>query len=180
VPASPTLAERAAAIELLVLDVDGVLTDGRIIYSEHGDELKQFHVRDGSAIRLWQEAGWRVALLTGRSSNVVSRRAQELGIRMVHQGCADKFAAYRTVLAECGVSADKVCAVGDDVPDLPLLRNCGLAIAVADACSEAIAAAHYVTRAPGGRGAVRETVELILRSQAKWQMLVERYRSCAL
>src|SRR5262249_19529652 len=104
----------------------------------------------------------------------------ELGIRHVLQGCADKFAAYRRLLADCGLRPEEVCAVGDDLPDLPLLRNCGLAVAVADACAEVVADAHYVTRAPGGGGAVREAVELILRCRGTWQQVAERYRSCTL
>src|SRR5262245_2004538 len=124
-PAAKSLAERCLPVELLVLDVDGVLTDGGIVYDDQGAELKRFHVRDGSALKLWRDAGKRAAILTGRSSPVVARRAAELGVGLVRQGCADKFAAYRELLAECGLRPEHVCAVGDDLPDVPMLRNSG-------------------------------------------------------
>jgi len=157
--------------------VDGVLTDGGIVYADDEAELKKFHVRDGSGLKVWQLAGKRAAIITGRSSPVVRVRAAELGIDPVVQGAADKLAAYRQILQATGVRPEQVCMVGDDVPDLPLLRHCGLAVAVADACPEAVAEAHYVTRAAGGRGAVREAVELILRCQGHWQRIVGRFRS---
>ena len=172
-----TLAQRCAAIEVLVLDVDGVLTDGSIIYSDNGVEWKVFHVRDGSGLKLWHKAGKRSAVISGRSSRVVDVRAEELGISLVLQGVIDKAPAYQRVLRESNVRPEQVCFVGDDIPDLSILSNCGLAVAVADACSEARAAAQYVTRARGGRGAVRETVELILRSQDRWQGVVESFRN---
>lgn len=164
-----SLADRCAIVELLVLDVDGVLTSGGIGYDDAEAEFKTFHVRDGSALKLWRGASKRIAVLTGRTSPVVARRAAELGVEFVAQGAADKMDGYRRVLAETGVHPEQVAAVGDDLPDLPVLRYCGLAVAVADACAEVRAAAHYVTRADGGRGAVREVVELILRCQGAWQ-----------
>jgi 3-deoxy-D-manno-octulosonate 8-phosphate phosphatase (KDO 8-P phosphatase) len=172
-----TLAERCARIDLLLLDVDGVLTDGGIMYADDGSEWKQFHVRDGSALKLWQLAGKQAAILSGRTSAVVDVRAREVGISLVLQGAADKLPAYRDLLENTGLQTENVCFVGDDLPDLPVLRNCGLAIAVADACPEVIADAHYVTRAAGGRGAVREVAELLLRSQGRWTEIVERYRN---
>jgi 3-deoxy-D-manno-octulosonate 8-phosphate phosphatase (KDO 8-P phosphatase) len=171
-----TLAERIAGIELLVLDVDGVLTDGRIVYTDDGREVKAFHVRDGSGLNLWKRAGKRAAIVTGRSSPAVDRRAAELGVAPVVQGAADKGEALRSVLAETGFQADRACAVGDDLFDLPMLAGCGLAVAVADACPELRAAAHYVTRAAGGRGAVREVVELLLQGQGRWRALVGAIR----
>jgi YrbI family 3-deoxy-D-manno-octulosonate 8-phosphate phosphatase len=147
-----TLQDRWTAIELLVLDVDGVLTDGGIVYGSGGLEVKQFHVRDGSGLKYWHLAGKRSAILTGRSSPVVETRAAELGIATVVQGAADKLQAYRRLLDETETSPEAVCYVGDDLPDLPPLRHCGLAVAVADACPEVVADAHYVTRGPGGRG----------------------------
>jgi 3-deoxy-D-manno-octulosonate 8-phosphate phosphatase (KDO 8-P phosphatase) len=170
------LADRCARIELLVLDVDGVLTDGSITYTDGGVEIKAFHVRDGSGLKLWQRQGRRAAVISGRSSRAVAVRAAELGIDPVIQGAPDKLAAYRQLLAGVGVGPERVCFVGDDLPDLPPLCNCGLAVAVADACPEVRAEAHYVTRAPGGRGAVREVIELLLRSQGRWQAVVEGYR----
>jgi 3-deoxy-D-manno-octulosonate 8-phosphate phosphatase (KDO 8-P phosphatase) len=167
-----TLAQRCSAIELLIVDVDGVLTDGAIIYGDDGVDIKAFHVRDGSGLKIWQLAGKRAALITGRISRVVNVRAAELDISPVVQGARDKLPAYRAILAETAMQPAQVCYVGDDVQDLSILTRCGLAVAVADACSEARAAAHYVTRTAGGRGAVREVVELILRCQGKWQPLV--------
>lgn len=172
-----TLAERCASIELLLLDVDGVLTDGGIIYDDDGRELKQFHVRDGSALKFWQLSSKRAAILTGRTSRVVEVRAKEVGMAPVIQGAADKLAGFRELLGQTGLQPQQVCFIGDDLPDLPVLRRCGLAVAVADACPEVVAEAHYVTRAAGGRGAVREVVELIMRSQGSWAEIVERYRN---
>jgi 3-deoxy-D-manno-octulosonate 8-phosphate phosphatase (KDO 8-P phosphatase) len=160
-----TLQQRCAGIEMLVVDVDGVLTEGGIIYSSADLECKQFHVRDGSGLKLWHQAGKRSGLISGRSSPVVERRAAELGIGFIVQGSADKLPAYRDLLEAAGVVAESVCYIGDDLPDLPPMHACGLAVAVADACAEVRADAHYITRTPGGRGAVRETIELILRCQ---------------
>jgi 3-deoxy-D-manno-octulosonate 8-phosphate phosphatase (KDO 8-P phosphatase) len=170
----PSLAERARAVELLLLDVDGVLTDGRIVYTDNGVELKAFHVRDGSGLKLWHLAGKKSAIISGRTSKAVEVRAAELGVGIVLQGMGDKRGGFQQVLTQTGLRAEQVCCVGDDVPDLPLLRQCGLAVAVADACPEARAAAQYVTRAAGGHGAVRETIELILRCQDHWQKLVDQ------
>jgi 3-deoxy-D-manno-octulosonate 8-phosphate phosphatase (KDO 8-P phosphatase) len=170
------LYDLCAAIEMLVLDVDGVLTSGGIIYGDNGLELKAFHVRDGSGLKIWHEVGKKSAIVTGRNSRVVGIRAAELGVNLVIQGAGNKLAAYRKVLEDSGVRPEQVCCLGDDLPDLPLLRQCGLAVAVADACPEARQVAHYVTQARGGCGAVRETIELIMRSQGSWQKVVERYR----
>ncbi len=171
-----SLQERCSAIELLVVDVDGVLTEGGIVHGSAGLELKQFHVRDGFGLRCWQRAGKRAAIITGRSSPVVEVRALEVGIGTVVQGAAEKLPAYRRLLAETGLLPGQVCYVGDDLPDLPPLRHCGLAAAVADAAAEVRAAAHYVTRNAGGRAAVREVVELILRCQGVWQPMTDRLR----
>jgi 3-deoxy-D-manno-octulosonate 8-phosphate phosphatase (KDO 8-P phosphatase) len=172
-----TLADRCRAIELLVVDVDGVLTAGGIVYADNGVELKAFHARDGSGLKIWEASGKQAALITGRTSPVVAMRAAEVGIGRVFQGAADKQPAYHQLLETTGRKATQVCYVGDDLPDLPLLRRCGLAVAVGDACPEAIADAHYVTRTPGGQGAVREVIELILRCQGLWQRLIDRYRA---
>jgi len=169
------LAARVAAIELLVLDVDGVLTDGNVIYAADLWEIKAFHVRDGSGIKWWRLAGKGVAVISGRLSPAVARRCAELGIEHLIQGAEAKLPALRTLLAATERRPDQVCAVGDDLPDLPLLRNVGLAAAVADAADEVKQAAHFVTRAPGGRGAVREVVELLLKGQGNWQAVVEHY-----
>jgi 3-deoxy-D-manno-octulosonate 8-phosphate phosphatase (KDO 8-P phosphatase) len=169
------LAQRCAPIALLVLDVDGVLTDGSIVYAGAEVEVKAFHVRDGSGLKIWQQQGKQAALISGRNSPTVERRAREIGLGPVLQGVADKWAAVHQLLAATGRTAEQVCAIGDDLPDLAVLRRAGLAIAVADACPEVRQAAHHVTRAPGGRGAVREAIELILHCQGTWPAVVERF-----
>jgi 3-deoxy-D-manno-octulosonate 8-phosphate phosphatase (KDO 8-P phosphatase) len=161
---------------MLVLDVDGVLTDGRIVYTDAGAELKAFHVRDGSGLKLWASLGKKAGIITGRRSSIIERRARELDIAHVMQGVDDKHAAFVQMLQAAEVTPDATCAIGDDIVDVPLLRSAGLAITVADACAEAKEDADYVTTARGGRGAVRETIELILRAQGSWQRIVEGYR----
>jgi 3-deoxy-D-manno-octulosonate 8-phosphate phosphatase (KDO 8-P phosphatase) len=172
----PSLQARCARVEFLLLDVDGVLTDGGIVYADDGAEIKTFHVRDGSGLALWRRAGKRAGIITGRRSRIVEVRAAELGIDPVLQGAADKLAAFRQVLAATGFRPEQVAYVGDDLPDVPVLRHVGLAAAVADACPEARADAHFVTQRPGGRGAVREVIELVLGCQGHWQRLVADYR----
>lgn len=162
---------------MLVLDVDGVLTDGRIVYTDQGEELKAFHVRDGSGLKLWTSRGKRAAIITGRRSPIVERRAAELGIGPVVQGADNKKAAFVEMVRAAGLEMDQVSAIGDDLPDLPLLRRCGLAITVADGCPEAKEDADYVTEARGGCGAVREAIEWILRAQGVWEEIVARYRA---
>ena len=169
------IAAHAAKIELLLIDVDGVLTDGAIVYSDDGAELKRFHVRDGSGLKLWHLAGNRSAIVSGRSSPAVQRRAEELGIGLVIQGVPDKLPAFGVVLTETGLRAEQVCVMGDDFTDLPLMRRAGLAIAVADACEEVQAAADHVTTASGGKGAVRDAIEWLLRLQGKWDELLGRF-----
>ena len=171
-PTSPELAARCAPIELLLVDVDGVLTDGVIALDDLGVETKHFHVRDGTAITLWRQAGKRVAILSGRSAGAVTRRADELGIAPVIQGAAQKGAPFRALIAELGLDARQVCYIGDDLPDLPVLGAAGLAACPADAVPEVRQAAQLVTDAPGGRGAVREVVETILKHQGTWDGLV--------
>lgn len=166
----------AARVELLLLDVDGVLTDGSILYADDGAELKRFHVRDGSGLKLWRLAGKRAAIVSGRKSVAVDRRAAELGLAPVLQGRDDKLAAFAEVLAATGLSAEQVCAVGDDLPDLPVLRRAGVAVAVADACPEVRAAADYVTMVPGGRGAVRDAIEWLLKLRGEWDRVSSEFR----
>src|SRR5207249_1735200 len=172
-----TLVERCARIEMLVLDVDGVLTDGCIRYTDQGAEIKAFHVRDGSGLKLWTTLGKKAGIITGRRSVIVQRRADELGIQAVVQGADDKKAALVQMLKSLGVTPEQACAIGDDIVDLPILRTCGLAVAVADACLEAKEDADYVTKAVGGRGAVREVIEWILRAQGRWAEAIARYRN---
>ncbi len=164
-------------IELLVLDVDGVLTDGKIILSPAGQETKEFHVRDGSGMKYWRRTGGKIAIISGRGSKAIGRRAKELGVDAVRVNAKDKLPAYASVLAELNVPAGRAAVVGDDLPDLPLMRNCGFPVAVADAVSEVRKVAAYVTRAPGGRGAVRETVERILKGARRWNQVLQRYQN---
>jgi len=172
-----TLTARAARIELLLLDVDGVLTDGGIVYADDGSETKRFHVRDGSGLKFWQLAGKRAAVVSGRNTPVVERRAAELGLAPVLQGRGDKLPAFEEVLAATGFRPDQVCAIGDDLLDLPVLLRAGLAVAVADACPEVRAAAHYATAVPGGAGAVRDAIEWLLKLQGAWEPIVARFRA---
>lgn len=157
---------RARRVRLLVLDVDGVLTDGRLFLSAAGEELKVFHVRDGSGLVEIQRAGIDVAIISGRDSAAVTRRAAELGIERVSQGVADKGAALEALLAELGVAAEETACVGDDTPDLPMLNRVGLAIGVADSHPALHEAVHWLTPSPGGRGAVREVCDLLLSARA--------------
>ncbi|MEX0939154.1 MAG: HAD hydrolase family protein [Pirellulales bacterium] len=169
------LDERCERIELLLCDVDGVLTDGGVWFDNQGIEAKQFHIRDGMGIHLWQRAGYRCGLVTGRTSQVVKLRAAELGINILRQGIGEKLIAVQQILDELNLSAEQACYVGDDLNDLPVIRSVGLGVAVADAADEVRQAAHYTTSMDGGRGAVRETVELILKNQHRWDDLIRRY-----
>lgn len=171
-----SLARRCRGIEFLLMDVDGVLSDGQIIYTDRGEEIKAFHVRDGAGIALWNRAGKRSGILTGRGGSMVQRRARELGLSVVVEGAKDKFQEYRRLLCELELTEEQVCYVGDDIPDLPVLRHCGLAVTVADACAEVQGEAHYVTGARGGHGAVREVVEMVLKAQGLWSSLLQSYR----
>ena len=173
---SADLAARCGPIELLLVDVDGVLTDGVIAVDDCGVETKHFHVRDGSALTIWNKAGKRSAILSGRWAPLVNRRAAELGIAPVIQGVAQKGEPFRALIAELSLDARQVCYMGDDLADLPVLGAVGLAACPADAAPEVCQAVHLVTRAPGGRGAVREVVETILKHQGTWDALVARYQ----
>lgn len=166
---------RLARVRLLLLDVDGVLTDGSVTWSSEGHELKTFHVRDGLGLRLWQQAGNMVAIITGRASRALTLRTDELGIGIVRQGVGDKVAAAAEVVATCGVSWEESAFIGDDLPDLPVVKRCGVGVAVADACPELKAAAMLVTERAGGRGAVREVVERLLRARGGWEAAMARY-----
>jgi YrbI family 3-deoxy-D-manno-octulosonate 8-phosphate phosphatase len=171
------LDQRCQPIELILSDVDGVLTDGRLTFDNQGIETKRFHARDGLGINLWQKAGYRFGLVTARSSHIVRTRATELDIRIVRQGADDKLAAVTEILEESGLQPAQLCYLGDDLPDIPVLRLAGLGVAVADAAAEARHAAGYVTTHLGGSGAVRETIELILQAQRRWDDLIQPYCS---
>lgn len=171
----PTPLERARKTRLLMMDVDGVLTDGRIIQDSQGHELKVFDVKDGHGIVMAHRAKLRTALISGRESETITRRAQELGIELVFQKIWNKLEVYEKILADTQFTHDEIAYIGDDLVDIPLMRRVGLAVAVADAVDEVKAAAHLVTQRPGGQGAVRELIELILRAQGHWDRLLERY-----
>ncbi len=162
-------------IELILSDVDGVLTDGGIWYDNQGVELKAFHIRDGLGIKLWQRAGFRFGLLTARTSHIVKLRALELGIDMVRQGFENKLPAAMEILRELHLAPEQACYIGDDLTDLPVIRHVGLGIAVADAVAEVRSAAAYITRSAGGRGAVREAIELVLKGKNRWDDIVQKY-----
>jgi 3-deoxy-D-manno-octulosonate 8-phosphate phosphatase (KDO 8-P phosphatase) len=166
------LAARCRRLRLVLCDVDGVLTDGTVVLLPGGGEAKGFHVRDGMAIVLAHRAGLRIGLLSARSSEVVARRAAELGITLVRQGAADKVVALREIRAELGLEPHEVAYIGDDVNDLPLIAEAGLSAAPADAPLEVRAQAFMVTDAGGGRGCVREFLEAILRARGEWDGLV--------
>src|SRR5439155_6656117 len=146
-------------VELILSDVDGVLTEGTIWYDNQGVELKAFHIRDGLGIRLWQRAGFRFGILTARSSHIVKLRASELSIDIVRQGFEDKLPTAQEIIRDCRLVPDQACYIGDDLTDVPVMRNVGLGVAVADAPAEVRKAASHVTQLPGGRGAVRELIE---------------------
>jgi len=154
--------ERSKRVKLLLMDCDGVLTDGRLYFSENGEELKTFHVRDGQGIVSWHRAGFKSGIISGRSSRIVEVRAAELGIEFVRQGVSDKSAVCRELARLAGVDLDEVAFVGDDSPDVELMKAVGFAAAVADAVNEVKEVAHFKTKKKGGRGAVREIVDLLL------------------
>lgn len=169
-------AERQAIpLKLLLLDVDGVLTDGRITYSAVGDELKSFHIHDGLAIKLLQQAGIQVGIITGRSSAMVTRRAQELGITCLLQGREDKHVAMQGIQRELGLSIEEIGYMGDDLPDLAAIRQAGLGIAPANAAAIVREHADLVTTLRGGEGAVREACEFILAARGQLDVILQSY-----
>jgi 3-deoxy-D-manno-octulosonate 8-phosphate phosphatase (KDO 8-P phosphatase) len=172
----PAVIRRARAIRMLLLDVDGVMTDGRLFYGPGGQEFTAFHILDGHGIKMAIRSGLSLAIVTGRESEAILQRARELGILEIHQKVEDKLSVFQALLAKSGLAASQMACMGDDLVDLPLLRRAGLAISVPEAVDEVRAAAHYVTRRPGGRGAVREAIEILLKSQNLWSAELERYQ----
>ncbi len=168
--------ERARQLRLMAFDVDGVMTDGRLYFSPEGDALKAFFSRDGLGLRMLARAGLRLAIITGRDSPIVDRRAENLGIDIVMQGVDDKRAAMSSLLAREGISFAQAGYMGDDVVDLALMQACGFAATVPDGHLAVRQIAHYVAAAPAGAGAVREVCELILRAQGRWEATLESYR----
>ena len=165
---STAVRNKARAIKLLLLDVDGVLTDGRIILDDRGVESKHFDVRDGQGIVLLMRAGIEVGLITARNSKAVRYRAKELGLRIVRQGIQNKATAYGEIRRQSGLADTQIAYIGDDIGDVEILRRVGLAVSVKDGWEEIFRSVDYVTERPGGRGAVREVAELLLRAQNKW------------
>ena len=172
----PEVLARASRISVLLLDVDGTLTDGRIVYAEYGDELKSFDVQDGASLVFWHRAGLKSAVISGRTSRLVKRRAKEMRIDFLAQGQLLKLPAYERMLKRFRVSDEQVCAVCDDLMELPIARRVGLAVAVPNAVEEIKHGSHYVTRREGGRGAVRETVDLILKAKGVWEQVLQKYQ----
>ena len=172
---SRELADKIRAVKLVVFDVDGVLTDGRIIFSNSGEETKLFDVKDGHGIKLLMRSGIDVAIITARESDVVRRRARDLGITHVFQGMKDKKMALEELVKASGVAPDAMAYMGDDIIDLPVLKRVAFSAAVADAVSEVIERVDFVAKRPGGRGAARELAELILKVQGKWDEVMKAY-----
>ncbi len=173
--------KRARQIRLLLMDVDGVLTDGRIWLQSLPDgtatEIKGFSAYDGAGLKLARTAGLRTGLITGRESPATARRAREVEMDFVYQNCGEKLPAYDEILRKVGARDAEVAYVADDLPDLPILERVGLGVAVANAVPEVKKAAHYVTSHAGGNGAVREVIELLLRAQGKWDSVIRKARA---
>ena len=167
--------QQLKSIKLLILDVDGVLTDGKVIYTDSGEEIKRFDVRDGHGLKLLMRSGIEVILLTGRESKVVLHRARDLGIEHVYQKVLNKIEVYETILTKMNLENKDVGFVGDDLVDMPVLRKVGFSAAVPDAVPEVKEIVDYVTSKKGGEGAVREICELLLKAQNKWEKVTEKY-----
>jgi len=165
----------AKSIKFLILDVDGVLTDGSIILDNEGNEFKSFHVRDGHGIKMLIRAGIQVAIITGRHSKIVERRAHELGITEVFQKCFNKEVAYRQLSEKYSVTDSEIAYIGDDIVDIPLLKRSGFPVVVADADDEVKAVAKMITKKMGGRGAVREVCDFLLKAKGLWQGIIDGY-----
>jgi 3-deoxy-D-manno-octulosonate 8-phosphate phosphatase (KDO 8-P phosphatase) len=169
------ITQKAQKIKLLILDVDGVMTDGRIVYSDSGEELKFFDSRDGHGIKMLMRTGIDIAIITGRLSKAVEHRAANLGIEMVYQKALNKIEPYEEIIARKSLADHDICSIGDDLPDVPLLRRSGFAVAVPGAVDEVRLAAHYTTRHAGGAGAVREVCDMIMKAQGTWLSVTARY-----
>ena len=171
------LDQRLQQIQLILSDVDGVLTDGSISYDNQGIESKTFHVRDGMGIKLWQRSGRKFGIITARSSHIVKVRMAELGVEMVRQGAENKLPVGIQLIKEAGLEPEQICYIGDDLSDLSLLSHVGLAPTVSDAAAEVKSVAHLTTKSAGGHGAIRELVETILKSQKRWNELIQVYHN---
>ncbi len=167
--------EKAKRVKVLILDIDGVMTDGRIVYGIYGDELKFFDVQDGFGITLLDRVGIRTVIVTAKKSRIVKMRARDLKVAKIYQGFADKLIPFNDILKKFKIPAEEACFMGDDLIDMPVLKRAGFAIAVPNAVEEVQKQAHYVTAKMGGRGAVREVCDIILKSQGKWEEAASRY-----
>lgn len=171
--------DKAAKIKLLVFDVDGVLTDGRLIVGDDGEEYKAFYSKDGLGMKMLQQTGIKIAVITARTSNVVLHRMQSLGIKHIYQGQLEKLPAFEKILTELGLSAEQAAYVGDDVIDLPVMLHAGLAVTVADAHPLVKQHAHWQTPQKGGRGAARDVCELIMQAQGTLEIQFQKYLGSA-
>ncbi|MCE5341666.1 MAG: HAD hydrolase family protein [Planctomycetaceae bacterium] len=162
-------------IKLLAMDVDGVLTDGTITICSDGSESKSFHLLDGHGIKMWQRAGLKTAMISGRQSAVTQKRAEELKIEYVYQPCQQKLLCFEKLLADTGLEAKNIAYIGDDLLDIPIVKRAGFGVAVANGVDELKSYAHYITSRTGGSGAVREVIEYILKNTGQWDALMERY-----
>jgi 3-deoxy-D-manno-octulosonate 8-phosphate phosphatase (KDO 8-P phosphatase) len=169
------MAADLAKIKLLLLDVDGVMTDGRIIYDSDGGETKAFDVKDGHGLKLLQRAGIRVGIITGRQSPIVARRATELGIELVYQGIKDKSVPFNEIMQTLALDPEEIAYIGDDIVDLPVMRKVGFSVTVADAVDDVKPFADMVTKRSGGRGAVREVCDFILKESGRWPTVTRHY-----
>jgi len=167
--------ERARRVKMLILDVDGVLTDGRIIYNNSGDELKVFSVQDGFGMFLLNKAGIRSVIITAKKSRALIKRAKEMKVVKVYQNAVNKERVYEEVLKRFKLKDDEVCYIGDDLIDIPILKRAGFAVGVRDGASEIKSTCHYLTKKAGGRGAVREVIDIILKAQGKWEEVTRVY-----
>ncbi len=167
--------ERAKRVKVLILDIDGVMTDGRIVYSIYGDELRFFDVQDGLGISLLNKAGIKSIIITAKKSRIVKARARDLRVAKTYNGYLDKLKALKKAMRKFRVSHEEICFIGDDLIDIPVLKRVGLAVSVPNAVDEVKEAAHYVTSRSGGRGAVREVCDLLLKSQDKWDKATASY-----
>src|SRR3954467_547129 len=168
-----------AKIELILSDVDGVMTDGGIHILDDGQQLVKFHIRDGMGVRLWREAGKKFGIVTGRKLESIRRRAADLWLDIIRLGIDDKLPAVDELAAEFGIAREQICYIGDDLLDLKTIQSVGFGVAVADAVEDLRKAAKYITSVPGGKAAVREVIELILKNTGRWEEIMKRYSSTA-
>ena len=172
---APDLAQRIQKVKLVIVDIDGVLTDGRIVLGDYGDELKFFDVQDGFGLVMLRRAGLLVIIMSGKKSKINHRRAKELQVNKIFQNVHDKLKLFEQLVQKYKIQPEEICYIGDDLIDLPVMTRVGVAVAVANSVEEVKKAAHYVTQKYGGRGAVREAADLLLKGLGRWAEVTERY-----